>query len=182
VGQPSMPEIRESTQLPYRKLATSSSQVWAHGVVGKIGYLRSTGVRNCLRQHSAITALPAAIATTVPHAVAPIIASIVVAGLVGIIGKYLLFYARNRRARSIAEIRRAAIAGKIAVSDAEKLIRADMQAKTDPQQPEENPGTGEGPDTGNDDEGASRPEAPTGRFPVVVDANQDRRDGTQAIS
>jgi hypothetical protein len=73
----------------------------------------------------------AAIAVTAPHAVLPILVSIVVTGLLGMVGKYLLFYARNRRARSIAQIRRAAIKGKIPVSDAEKLIRADGGAEAD---------------------------------------------------
>jgi hypothetical protein len=152
VGQPSMPEIRESTQLLYQKPATLSSRIGARRVVDWVGYLPGVGGRKYLWQPSAMVALPAAIAVTSPHAIVLIIVSVVVTGLVGAIGKYLLFYARNRRARSIAEIRRAAIEGKIAVSDAEKLIRADIETDADhPQQLGDDDATGT--KRGADDDG-----------------------------
>lgn len=142
MGQPSMPEMRESMQLPHPKRATLSSGC-VQRVAGKLGSLRGIDVYRCLRRPPAMAVLPVAIAMSVPHAIVPITISIVVTGLVGIIGKYLLFYARNRRARSIAEIRRAAIEGRLAVADAEKLIRADMRANADSQQLEEGNATGE---------------------------------------
>ncbi len=143
MGQPSMPEIRESTQLLYRKLTTLSSWDDIRKVVGQIGYLRGKNVCSCLRQSPAVAALPVAIGVGVPHAVVLIIVSVIVTGLVSVIGRYLLLYARNRRARSIAEIRKAAIEGKIAVADAEKLIRADMPSDADPQELEGGDTTGE---------------------------------------
>lgn len=143
VGQPSMPEIRESTQLLYPNSATPSNRVEARGVIGGIGYLCSMGTPRFLRHPPAMAALPATIAMTVPHAVVPVIVSVGITGLVSVISRYLLLYARNRRARSIAEIRRAAIEGKIAVSDAEKLIRADISTDADSQQLQPGDTTGE---------------------------------------
>ena len=149
MGQPSMPEIREVTQLPHRRLTALCSQFVMPRVASEIGSSRGTDAHGCLIQPPAMIVLPG-VAATIPHPIIAIIVSIIMTGLVSIMGKYLLFYARNRRARSVAEIRRAALEGRIAVSDAEKLIRADMQA--DPQQLEEGDATDEEPRPGSESE------------------------------
>lgn len=153
MGQPIMPEIWESTQPLTRNLATFSSQIEPHGLFAAISHLRGIGERNHLAKRPTAAVLPTAIAATVPHAVGLIIVSIVVTGLVGVVSRYLFFYARNSRARSITAIRKAAIRGKIAVSDAERLIRADMPVNADQQAPDETPGTG-GQARGGDDSNA----------------------------
>jgi hypothetical protein len=136
-----------------------SSHTLMHGAVGGTGHLCGTSVYGSLRAAPVTAVLRAAGDITVPHVAVPIVVSVVavlVTGVVAIVGKYLFFYARNRRARSIAEIRKAAIEGKIAVSDAEKLIRADVGADADPQQVAEGDATGEMHGTGNDSEDAER--------------------------
>ena len=85
MGQPSMPEIRETTQLLYPKLATLSSRRGVRRVVGRIGHLRGMSMPSQLRQPHLMAALPAAIGAAVPHAVVPVIASAIVAGLVTVI-------------------------------------------------------------------------------------------------
>lgn len=123
MGQPSMPEKRDSSQLPHGE---PGDQGVMQRVIAGIQRLRSTGVRKWQLLFPAALTLPVAVAIGLPHSIVPAIASIIVAGLASMIGKYLFYYAKNTRADSIAEVRRAAIERKITASDAEKLIRADM--------------------------------------------------------
>jgi hypothetical protein len=157
VGQPSMPEIPEAAQPLYRHAATLSSRMVIREAVGGTGHLR------------------AAVDVTIPHAAVPIVVSIVailVTGVVSIVGKCLFFYARNRRARSIAEIRRAAIEGKIAVSDAEKLIRADVEEDADPKEVAEGDEIGEERGTRNDSEDAEGALLGSGNTPALSAAER----------
>lgn len=149
-----MPEIRESTQPVYSKAVKLSGHFLTHGLAGGTGHLHGTTMHACLHQVPPARSVLSIV--TVPDAVAPIVVSVVAilaAGLVRMVGKYLSFYARNRRARSIAYIRKAAIEGKITVSAAQKLIRADVEADAVPQQVADGDRTGEDCRTDNDSEG-----------------------------
>lgn len=134
MGQPSMPEIREWVQVLYRKSATLRSWSDVRQVVRWFDRSHAMGSSERQTSTSVLAVLPAAMAVVVPHAVVPVI---VVTGLAGLLRMYLRFYAKNRRARSIAEIRRAAIKKDIPVSDAVKLIQADIPLEADPEQLED---------------------------------------------
>jgi hypothetical protein len=80
------------------------------------------------------------------------IAAILVTGLVSLVGKYLFHFARNTLARSMAEICKAAIEGKITATDAEKLIRAHARADADSKQVANVDGAGEARGSDGDSE------------------------------
>lgn len=84
-------------------------------------------------------------ALSASHAVWPIIASIVVGGVVGLASSYLYHYEKNKRARTVAGISRAVIDEKVRAADAAALIDAVMGKGSDPGQLE-----GEGAADGDD--------------------------------
>src|SRR5690349_21462774 len=110
-----MPEKREWTQLPGPKSTTLSSHLGMGRVVRWFVGLRGASLASHLRNPPTLAVLPAGIGLAVPHAIVPVSVSAVVAGLVTVITKYLVLYAKNRRARSIAAIRKAAMEKKITV-------------------------------------------------------------------
>ena len=129
-----MPAKRSSPQLAGGELR---NQTAIRRVIPALWRSRGTGVRKWRRLVLPATfTLSAAIAITMPHAVAAVIVSIIVGALVTIIGEYLYLYPRNTRADSIADIRRAVIERKLSASVAVKLIQADMQAPDGPHQQE----------------------------------------------
>jgi hypothetical protein len=133
VGQ-RISEIRGSPQLTHGE---SGNQAAIQRLGRGIWSLCSTGVRKWGgRLFLAALTLPVAIGMILPHAVAAVIASIMVAGIAGvtaIIRTFLFHYAKNSRADLMFDICQATIDRKISPSDAEKLIRA-VHAPDSPQQ------------------------------------------------
>jgi hypothetical protein len=76
------------------------------------------------------------IALGASHAVWPIIASMVVGGVVVLAGRYLYHYEKNKRARTVADVCQAVIDRKVDPADGASLIDAVMGKEGDPEQAE----------------------------------------------